>query len=231
MTDKYVEKFADLNTFLAAYMRDVTYTMRHDIQPLGNTGKIIGRAFTVKGPDIYLNALESIPEHSIYVHGQTSDDHAVWSGVYADVYGKPRGLIGAVIDGGIHDRQITEECEMPSFCRFVNPLAAINRKEGVIQTPIVCGGVTVCPGDIIIGDADGVVVIPRANEEEIYEKMDGLLDGLSYFADIARQPGIVVTEHEALGELIRLKYEHPNDYWRCCEPWADKWKKKYGESG
>ena len=229
MTDKYIEKFGDLGTFLVAYMRDVTYTIHHSIQPLGSNAKMIGRAFTVKGPEIYFNALEAIPKHSIYVHSQGSDDHAVWSGVYAEVYGKPRGLIGAVIDGEIHDRKITEECQIPTFGRFVSPLAGINRQEGTIQTPVVCGGVLVCPGDIIIGDADGVVVIPKTNEEEIYGKVDGLIDGLSLFSKVARQPGIVVTEHEALGELVELKYKHPDDYWRCCESWADKWKEKYGE--
>ena len=228
MADKSIEKFADLGTVLIAYMRDVTYTMHHSIQAFNNKARMIGRAFTVKGPDIYFNALESIPKQSVYVHSQGSEDHAVWSGVYAEVYGESRGLIGAVIDGGIHDRKITAECPMPTFGRFVSPLPGINREEGTIQIPVVCGGVPVCPGDIIIGDADGVVVIPRTNEEEIYRKVDGLIDGLALFLKVAQQPGVVVTKHEALGELVKLKYKHPHDYWRCCESWADKWKEKYG---
>ena len=107
MKDKSIEKFTQLNAFLAAYMRDVTYTMRPDIQTFNPKAKVIGRAFTVKGPDIYLNAMESIPRGSIYVHAHASEDCAVWSGLYAELYGKPRGLIAAVIDGGIHGRQAT----------------------------------------------------------------------------------------------------------------------------
>jgi 4-hydroxy-4-methyl-2-oxoglutarate aldolase len=228
MKDPYIEKFRSLNTFAASYMRDVTYTMRPDIQALTAGAKVIGRAFTVKGPDIYLNALESIPPGSIYVHGQASDDCAVWGGLYAERYGKSRGLVAAVIDGGVHGRTETVECEMPTFARFVSPLAATNRETGHIQEPVKCGGVTVHPDDILIGDENGVVVIPRRHEQEIYDKMDAFLAGLDLFGKIAKQPGVVVSQHEALGEMMRVKYAHPPDYWRYYEPWATKWRKKYG---
>jgi 4-hydroxy-4-methyl-2-oxoglutarate aldolase len=227
-TDQSVEKLRSLRTGQLAYMRDVTLTMRHDIQALRDGAKVIGRAFTVKGPDIYLNALESIPAGAIYVHGHASEDHAVWSGAYAELYGKPRGLVGVVIDGGIHNRKATMDSEIPTFARFVSPLPAINRREGEIQVAVVCGGVTVCPGDTVVGDSDGVVVVPRRNEEEILRKVDGFLSGMALFGKIARQPGVVITEHEALREMFRLKYEHPNDYWRYYEEWAAKWDKRFG---
>ncbi len=84
------------------------------------------------------------------------------------------------------------------------------------------------PGMLFLGDADGVVVIPRSNEAEIHKKVDGFLNELALFVKIAQQPGNVITEHEALGEMFALKYEHPCDYWRYYEPWAAKWRKKYG---
>lgn len=228
MTDKYVEKFRQLSTSLAAYMRDVTYTMHHSIQAITPGAKISGRAYTVKGPDIYLDALESIPEAAIYVHAHTGEDAAVYCSWYGEMYGKPRGLLGAVIDGGIHDRSETEQSDIPTFARFVSPNPAINRRRGVIQVPVVCGGVTVCPGDIVLGDADGVVVIPKANEPDIDKNLDGFLDGCDLFSKIAALPGIVITEHEALKEMFELKYQHPYDYWRYYEPWAAKWREKYG---
>ena len=227
MQDKYVEKFRPLRSFLIAYMRDVTYTMNPDIQALSPGARTIGRAFTVSGPDIYLNALESIAEGSIYVHGGASDRDAVWSGRYADRYGRERGLVGTVIDGGIHCRTETVECDIPTFARFVSPRPAVNRKEGIIQAPVVCGGVTVCAGDIVLGDEDGVVVIPKANEEDIYNKVDRFLEGLRFLLRIGDQSGGVWTEHEALSEIFALKYANPFDYWRHYEPWAEKWRHKY----
>ena len=231
MADKYIEKFRKLDTWVVAYMRDVTYAMHHDIHHLGQKSvKVIGRAFTVTGPDIYLNALESIPEGSVYVHADTGDDTAVWSGLYADLYGKHRGLVAAVIDGGVHTLSATTDCAMPTFARFAAPRPAINRKEGLIQIPVTCGGVTVCPGDIVMGDDDGVVVIPRANEQEIFDLLDGFINGHDFFVKLAIQPGLVITEHEALKDMFELKYEHPYDYWRYYEPWSAKWRGRYDAS-
>ena len=227
MSDKYIEKFARLSSVRAAYMRDVTYPMHHEIQSLNPGAKVIGRAYTVAGPDIYLNALESIAPQSVYVHASGGSD-AVWGGFYADFYGGKRGLLGAVIDGGIHGREITVDCKIPTFARFVCPRPAINRRTGLIQTPVVCGGAPVCPGDIIVADDDGVVVIPQCNQDEIYEKLDAFLAGMSFFKSLV-QPDMVITEHEALGDLFEFKYAHPHDYWRCYEPWAAKWRGKYGQ--
>ena len=228
MKDTYLDKFRELSTPMAAYMRDVTCVLDHDIQSLSPGARVIGRAFTVKGPDIYLNALESIPDGSIYVHAEASDVLAAWSGSLAEIYGKPRGLIAAVIDGGVKGREEAARCEIPTFARFVTPIPAINRQEGIIQVPVVCGGAPVSPGDVVLGDADGVVVIPQCHEDELYKKMDGFLYGIEMFMKIARQPGVIVTKHEALAEMLALKYEHPYDYWRHYEPWSARWRKKYG---
>ena len=229
MTDRFLEKFSQLSTYRAAYMRDVVHTMHHDIQSFDPEAKVIGRAYTVKGPDIYLNALESIPEGSVYVHAGASNNQGVWSGWLARFYGKPRGLVATVIDGGVNNRQGTVQCEIPTFARFVSPSPAVNREEGIIQVPVVCGGVSVCPGDIVLGDGDGVVVIPVGNEREIYDKLDGFLGGVTLFQKIAGRPGIVITQHEALREMLALKYEHPHNYWRYYEQWAAKWQQEYGD--
>ena len=74
MSDKYIEKFAQLSSVHTAYMRDVTHPMHHEIQSMSPGDKVIGRAFTVSGPDIYLNALETIAEESVYVHAAAGPD-------------------------------------------------------------------------------------------------------------------------------------------------------------
>lgn len=228
MSDKYVEKFRQLSTCLTAYMRDVSYPMHHDIRSCTQGAKVIGRAFTVKGPDIYLNALESITEGAIYVHAGAGEDNAIWSGWLAKLYGRPRRMVGAVIDGGATWKEVTAQCQIPTFARFFCPRQAINRQNGIIQVPLVCGGALVCPGDIVLGDDDGVVVIPRSTEEDVYKNVDGFLNGMALFRKLAQEPGIVITEHGALKEMFTLKYQHPYDYWRYYEPWAAKWQKRYG---
>jgi regulator of RNase E activity RraA len=210
-------------------MRDVTRTMSPSIKARNKQPKFIGRAFTVKGPDIYINAVEQkVPEGSVFVQAHTDDIHSVWNDFIANTYARPRGIVAAVIDGGIDGSEDIAEGDFPVFARFVSPLPAINRKEGPTNVPLVCGGVTVEPGDIILGDVDGVVVIPKCHQDVIYQKLDGFLNGSALFVKIATEtPNIVVSKHEALGEMFELKYQHPYDYWRYYEPWAAKWRKKY----
>lgn len=229
MSDKYVEKFAKLSTHMAAYMRDVTYVMDPAIQSV-NLGhyevKVIGRAFTVKGPDIYMNALHAIPKDSVYVQGVGHPTHGVWCGFLVETYGRSRGLKAAVIDGGITNRTETAKCDVPTFAKFVSTRPAVNRKEGAIQVPIVCGGAPVKPNDIILADEDGVVVIPQENQEEIYSKIDAFLEAIGFFVEVydAEAVGTVVTEHDILGKLFQHKYDHPADYWRGYEPWHAKYR-------
>ena len=227
MADKYIEKFKKLNTYMAAYMRDVTYPMHPSIQTSSTYDvKVIGRAFTVKGSDVYMNALHTIPEGSVYVHANAHETQGVWCGAFVDLYGRCRGLLAAVIDGGITNRIDTAECDVPTFSKFVTTIPALNREDGVTQVPVVCGGVTVKPGDIIIGDADGIVVIPQENEEDIYNKVDALLSAVEFFMEVyeAEAKGTVLTDHEILGDIFQHKYDHPSDYWRYYEPWAAKWR-------
>jgi regulator of RNase E activity RraA len=73
-----------------------------------------------------------------------------------------RGAVGAVIDGGVRDTQAILKLDFPVFHKFRSARDAKGRWNVVdMQTPIICGGVPVNPGDIIVGDSDGVVVVPR----------------------------------------------------------------------
>ncbi|QOC91271.1 RraA family protein [Micromonospora craniellae] len=74
-----------------------------------------------------------------------------------------RGAVGAVIDGGVRDTGAILPLKFPIFNRFRSARDAKGRWNVVdMQSPVVCGGVRVHPGDIIVGDSDGVVVVPRA---------------------------------------------------------------------
>lgn len=79
-----------------------------------------------------------------------------------------RGAVGAVIDGGIRDTGAILKLGFPVFHKFRAARDAKGRWNVVdMRTPIVCGGVPVRPGDVIVGDADGVVVVPRDIAEDI----------------------------------------------------------------
>jgi regulator of RNase E activity RraA len=77
-------------------------------------------------------------------------------------------LAGVVTDGGIRDREGIKRVGLPVFAQDVqSPQGAFKDGPGEVNVPVACGGVPVLPGDIIVADANGVVVVPRADAEEV----------------------------------------------------------------
>jgi RraA family protein len=73
-----------------------------------------------------------------------------------------RGLAGIVIDGGYRDLGYVASCELPIYSRHVLPMAGTTGRLATVNEPISCGGVRVSPGDIVIADHDGIVVLDPA---------------------------------------------------------------------
>ncbi len=77
------------------------------------------------------------------------------------------GAVAQVIDGAIRDRSIIESTGLPTFCRGVTPAGPYKNGPGVIGEPVAIGGVVCCAGDIVVGDSDGVIVIPFWRAETV----------------------------------------------------------------
>lgn len=82
------------------------------------------------------------------------------------------GFAGMVIDGYTRDRDGNIELNFPVYSKGFMPRGPIKKNEGNINTPIFCGGVRVCPGDLVVGDSDGVCVIPREMIEMVLEEAE-----------------------------------------------------------
>src|SRR5262245_9867149 len=83
---------------------------------------------------------------------------------------------GIVVDGAIRDVDGIRRLGLPAFSRSVSPGACDKDGPGEINLPISCGGVVVMPGDIIVGDADGVAVVPRAHANVVLETVGQFQD-------------------------------------------------------
>jgi regulator of RNase E activity RraA len=195
----------------------------------------IGRAFTVSGPDVYLSALEGIPPGSVYVQGNTGGSTpALFSPGWTHAYVKPRGGVAVVVDGGVYKSYQCEGAAVSMFAAFATPAIGINRREGRCNEDVVCGGIVVGSGDIILGDADGVVVIPSACEDEFFAKIEAFVHCNGCFGKVAARAmadGVPMTEEPALADMFERKYANPECYWREYESWWAKWKDVdgYGE--
>ena len=97
-----------------------------------------------------------------------------------------RGIAGIVVDGSVRDGSDIEALGFPVFCRGLAPSGTRKEVAGELRTSIQCGGVNVDPGDIIVADRDGVIVIPASamadvqmGVQKIVEKEARIKDGIA----------------------------------------------------
>ena len=83
-------------------------------------------------------------------------------------------LGGIIVDGAIRDVDGLEALGLPAFSRTVTPGGCDKDGPGEINVPISCGNAVVMPGDIVVGDEDGVAVVPREDAAEVLELVQGL---------------------------------------------------------
>ena len=87
---------------------------------------------------------------------------------------KNKGVVAIVIDGMARDSEGIVGVGLPVFARGITPNSCVRSGPGKVGFPIVCGGVAVQPGDIVLGDRDGVVVIPQAELETVVARLDDI---------------------------------------------------------
>ena len=140
------------------------------IQQLHNTGRMVGQAFTVNTLDgdwaKPVEAIELAEKNQVLVINAHQGTTAVW-GELATWSAKGKQLAGVVIDGTVRDVEAIKQINFPVFCRFIAPNAGEPKGFGECNGHIICGNQPVSPGDWIIGDASGVVVVPQKKAQEI----------------------------------------------------------------
>lgn len=113
-------------------------------------------------------AVERIPPEHMLVIDCRGDASAAFAGAILAARLQYRGCAGIVTDGGIRDSETIAEMDMPVFCGGASAPANLTRHHAVdINQPVGCGNVAVYPGHIIVGDADGVIVVPAKLADEI----------------------------------------------------------------
>jgi RraA family protein len=149
------------------------FCMRHEIRPL-NFHTLLGTAVTVKAPigdNAVLHwALDlAQPGDILVVDGSGALDRSLLGEIMA-VYAARRGIAGFVVDGAVRDLQGMRRAAIPIYAAGITPQGPFKNGPGEINVPIACGGQVVFPGDILVGDEDGVVVIRPEYAGEIAER-------------------------------------------------------------
>ncbi len=139
-----------------------------------SSGTMVGPAFTVKGragDNLALHAaLNYCQEADVIVVSNEEEDTRSLIGVIMMTWLKyQKKVAGIVLDGPIRDIDEIGEWDFPVYCTGTTPGGPYKEGPGEINVPISCGGISVYPGDIILADKDGVIVIPQRDAEDILE--------------------------------------------------------------
>jgi len=169
-----IDEFKKIPTTIASDAMNRTNAMKASIKPLIEDVHVVGSAITVKcmvGNNIMTHQAIYIAEPGdiIVIDARGHVDTSVWGGIQT-LACKSRGISGVVIDGSVRDIQDIKGLRFPVFCSGVVPAGPHKGWGDSVNIPIQCGGVPVNPGDIVIGDDDGVVVVPRNEVEKVLKQ-------------------------------------------------------------
>lgn len=171
-------------TFAKVSTANISDAMHHagdlpGIRPIATGLKMVGRALTVRTyPGDWAKAVEAIDRAGpgdVIVIDAGGVPPAVW-GELATHSCFTKKVAGVVIDGAIRDTAEVRRLGFPAFARHVTPTAGEPKGFGEIGVPVKIAGVRVLPGDWIVGDDDGVVVVPKAKAVEICNRAMDVLE-------------------------------------------------------
>ncbi|NOU92588.1 RraA family protein [Paenibacillus sp. LMG 31456] len=171
LSEDIISRARRLSASLFCDVMGRTGAMDHSIKPVASGMKVFGTAMTVDlrpGDNLFLHKAINIGQkgYVLVADGKGHTANAYLGELMAEA-AQTLGLEGIVVDGAARDKETLCELNLPIFCKGFNPNGPHKDGPGRLNTSIACGGVSVQPGDLVVGDDDGVVIVPRNIVEEV----------------------------------------------------------------
>jgi 4-hydroxy-4-methyl-2-oxoglutarate aldolase len=172
--------------------------MRHDIRPLYEDARVVGRAATMLACEVYqvpekpfeleLELLDSLADGEVVVcTAQGSTRAAMW-GELLSTHTRARGGRGAILDGLTRDAWGIVDMRFPVFATGRTPADSKGRLDVMaVRVPIDVGGVLVHDGDLVVGDVDGCLAVPQDIESEVIERALAKVEGENAVREVLRE--------------------------------------------
>ena len=186
--------------------------MSSDIRPLYPEAAVVGRAATMLSADVYelevdtlegeINAIDALKEGEVLLATTNGSKRAALWGELLSTASRARGSRGAIIDGLTRDVRQIIEMKFPVFASGIRPISSKGRCSIIdFGCKIECGGVQVNPGDLVFGDIDGVVIIPREVATEVVNKSLEVIEKENLTRDELKKGALLRDVYEKYGAL------------------------------
>lgn len=144
------------------------------IKPLSPDMVVAGPALTVDtrpGDNLAIHHAVTVaqPGDVLVVDAKAFTEAGPWGDILT-LYAQQIGIAGLVIDGSVRDSRAIVALGFPVFSRGISVKGTGKHQPGAVNQPITCGGIRIAPGDLVVADADGVVVVPARDVDRVQEK-------------------------------------------------------------
>ena len=191
---------------------ETDFCLSESIRPVRQSGPVVGYARTLYAVDVFsvpevpyakdMIFLDSLKEGDVVVTTVNGKNHNGYIGELLSTACIARGARGCILDGYARDIAFIDLERFPLYCLGMNPLDSKGRVDAIASDePMLCGGVRICPDDLIFADYDGIVRIPKDKIEVVIDKALCKVRGESMVRDLLRKGASIKETFDKYGIL------------------------------